>query len=150
MSGNLLNLSHQNDNFKCKWPLSLPCPLLDRPLQAKPREMLAVALSRPDRLVKSVETAPAATKNIINMSEKRDTEALKASIKEAKRAVDLAEWEVKNRKLHLNSLQKLLQDAMIAGIGGTRSISMVSKPFVLMCVTINDRTASKVTDVGLK
>ena len=50
----------------------------------------------------------------------------------------------------------------------TRSISMVSKPFgfevfvvksaqavtlsiiVLMCVTINDRTVSKVTDVGLK
>ena len=57
--------------------------------------MLAVAVSEPDRLV-----------NIINMSEERDAEALKASIREAERAVDLAEREVKNRKLHLNSLQK--------------------------------------------
>ena len=82
--------------------------------------MLAVAVSRPDRLVKSVETAPAATNNIINMSEERDAEALKASIKEAERAVDLAEREVKNRKLHLHSLQKQLQDAVIAGIGGIK------------------------------
>ena len=82
--------------------------------------MLAVAVSEPDRLVKIVETSPAATNNIINMSEDRDAEALKASIMEAERAVDLAEREVKNRKLHLNSLQKQLQDAVIAGIGGIK------------------------------
>ena len=54
------------------------------------------------------------------MPEERDAEALKAAIKEAERAVDLAEREVKNRKLHLHSLQKQLQDAVIAGIGGIK------------------------------
>ena len=66
------------------------------------------------------------------MPEERDAEALKASIKEAERAVDLAEREVKNRKLHLHSLQKQLQDAVIAGIGGIKLgsevVEMVKKP----------------------
>ena len=50
-----------------------------------------------------VESAPSSN-NIINMQEKMDAEAIKASIKEAERAVDLAEREIKNRKLHLHSL----------------------------------------------
>eukprot|EP00090_Calanus_glacialis_P027806 TRINITY_DN4415_c0_g1_i3.p1 TRINITY_DN4415_c0_g1~~TRINITY_DN4415_c0_g1_i3.p1 ORF type:complete len:158 (-),score=67.35 TRINITY_DN4415_c0_g1_i3:48-521(-) len=65
------------------------------------------------------------------MQEKMDAEALKASIKEAERAVDLAEREVKNRKLHLHSLQKQLQDAVIAGIGGMKvgsEVELVKKP----------------------
>ena len=77
-----------------------------------------------------VESAPASN-NIINMQEKMDAEAIKASIKEAERAVDLAEREVKNRKLHLHSLQKQLQDAVIAGIGGMKvgsEVELVKKP----------------------
>ena len=77
-----------------------------------------------------LESAPA--RHIINnMQVKMDAEALKASIKEAERAVDLAEREVKNRKLHLHSLQKQLQDAVIAGIGGMKmgaEVVKVKKP----------------------
>ena len=66
------------------------------------------------------------------MPEERDAEALKAYIKEAERAVDLAEREVENRKLHLHSLQKQLQDAVIVGIGGIKLgsevVEMVKKP----------------------
>ena len=66
------------------------------------------------------------------MTGERDAETLKASIKEAERAVDLAEREVKNRKLHLHSLQKQLQDAVIAGIGGIKLgaevVETVKKP----------------------
>merc|ERR1712013_243162 len=49
-----------------------------------------------------------------------DIEALKASIKEAEREVDLAERQVKNKKLLLNSLKKQLQDAVISGVSGLK------------------------------
>ena len=77
-----------------------------------------------------VESAPVKS-NIRIIQKKMDAEALKAYIKEAERAVDLAEREVKNRKLHLHSLQKQLQDAVIAGIGGMKvgaEVEQVKKP----------------------
>merc|ERR1712121_92928 len=57
---------------------------------------------------------------ITDMAGQVDIEALKASIKEAERAVDLAERQVKNKKLLLNSLQKQLQDAVIGRVSGLK------------------------------
>eukprot|EP00092_Neocalanus_flemingeri_P032687 GFUD01035552.1.p1 GENE.GFUD01035552.1~~GFUD01035552.1.p1 ORF type:complete len:158 (+),score=51.05 GFUD01035552.1:77-550(+) len=54
------------------------------------------------------------------MSEENEIEILKASVKQAEKDVDLAEREVKSRKMHLQVLQGQLQDAMIAGIGGMK------------------------------
>merc|ERR1712142_619610 len=54
------------------------------------------------------------------MADTTDIEALKASIKEAERDVDLAERQVKNKKLLLNSLKKQLQDAIIGGVSGLK------------------------------
>ena len=54
------------------------------------------------------------------MSEENDLEALKASIKAAEKDVDLAERNMKNKKLRLQALQKQLQDTIIAGIGGLK------------------------------
>merc|ERR1712212_1327457 len=47
---------------------------------------------------------------VTDMAEQVDIEALKASIKEAEREVDLAERQVKNKKLLLNSLKKQVQE----------------------------------------
>merc|ERR1711862_971519 len=57
---------------------------------------------------------------ITDMAGQVDIEALKASIKEAEREVDLAERQVKNKKLLLNSLKKQLQDAVISGVSGLK------------------------------
>ena len=57
---------------------------------------------------------------ITDMTGQVDIEALKASIKEAEREVDLAERQVKNKKLLLNSLKKQLQDAVISGVSGLK------------------------------
>ena len=72
--------------------------------------------SEPDRLVRCVETAAAHID--IKMPEENEVETLKAAIKEAERAVDLAERQVYNKKLHLKSLQSQLQDSVIAGVKG--------------------------------
>ena len=55
-----------------------------------------------------------------DMADQVDIEALKASIKEAEREVDLAERQVKNKKLLLNSLKKQLQEAVISGVSGLK------------------------------
>ena len=57
---------------------------------------------------------------VTDMAEQVDIEALKASIKEAEREVDLAERQVKNKKLLLNSLKKQLQEAVISGVSGLK------------------------------
>merc|ERR1712179_327786 len=57
---------------------------------------------------------------ITDMADQVDIEALKASIKEAEREVDLAERNVKNKKLLLNSLKKQLQEAVISGVSGLK------------------------------
>jgi len=57
---------------------------------------------------------------ITDMADQVDIEALKASIKEAEREVDLAERQVKNKKLLLNSLKKQLQEAVISGVSGLK------------------------------
>ena len=68
-------------------------------------------------LVRCAET----TADIVtDMAEQVDIEALKASIKEAEREVDLAERQVKNKKLLLNSLKKQLQEAVISGVSGLK------------------------------
>ena len=54
------------------------------------------------------------------MADQVDIEALKASIHEAEREVDLAERQVKNKKLLLNSLKKQLQEAVISGVSGLK------------------------------
>merc|ERR1712243_26605 len=72
-----------------------------------------------DRLVRCVESA-AEINTDTGMANNPDIEALKASIKEAERAVDLAERQVKNKKLLLNSLQKQLQDAVIGRVSGLK------------------------------
>ena len=54
------------------------------------------------------------------MTEEVNVEALKASIKEAERDVDLAERQLNDRKLRLHGLQKQLQDTIISGIGGLK------------------------------
>jgi hypothetical protein len=71
--------------------------------------------------------ADVADQNIYNMPEEMDVEALKASIKEAEKEVDLAERVVKNKKLHLQSLQKQLQDSLISRIGGLKLGSKVEQ-----------------------
>merc|ERR1712071_339318 len=75
--------------------------------------------SREDYQVRCVE-APTVSQNKSIMSEENDLEALKASIKAAEKDVDLAERNMKNKKLRLQSLQKQLQDTIIAGIGGLK------------------------------
>merc|ERR1711909_26673 len=57
---------------------------------------------------------------ITDMADQVDIEALKASIQEAEREVDLAERNVKNKKLLLNSLKKQLQEAVISGVSGLK------------------------------
>ena len=47
-------------------------------------------------------------------------ESIKTSIKEAERDVDLAERQLNNKKLLLQSLQKQLQDTIISDIGGLK------------------------------
>merc|ERR1712142_318362 len=71
-------------------------------------------MGRQDRLVRGVESAAEI------MADTTDIEALKAAIKEAERDVDLAERQVKNKKLLLNSLKKQLQDAVIGGVSGLK------------------------------
>merc|ERR1711970_1562287 len=55
-----------------------------------------------------------------DMADQVDIEALKASIHEAEREVDLAERKLKNKKLLLNSLKKQLQEAVISGVSGLK------------------------------
>merc|ERR1711970_218997 len=57
---------------------------------------------------------------ITDMADQVDIEALKASIHEAEREVDLAERKLKNKKLLLNSLKKQLQEAVISGVSGLK------------------------------
>ena len=54
------------------------------------------------------------------MSADTEVEDLKAAIKEAERDVDLAERALKNKQLRLKAVQKQLQDAIIAGVGGLK------------------------------
>ena len=49
-----------------------------------------------------------------------DLEALKESIKEAEREVDIAERHLKNKQLAVQFLQSQLQDLIIAGVQGLK------------------------------
>merc|ERR1711936_1100689 len=67
-----------------------------------------------------VRCVQSSSQNISEMSADTEVEALKAAIKEAERDVDLAERALKNKQLKLKAVQKQLQDAIIAGVGGLK------------------------------